>query len=354
MSEGIGVRGVREGFHGHGTRTLIAHAAATLLIAALPAVAASDDSCPTWVPDLKCDRQGRYEGFVMPMSMPYLFEDPFITTGANLVGMFHTVDDRRNFKGADIGVLALQLRLAITDKLAFIATKDGFLMYRPDTKISDVPALADPTNNKQLQSDEDAFLNATIGFKYAMIEIPEENFILTPAIRYEIPLGNDEVFQGRGDGVFIPSATAAWGRGDFHVIAGLGGQIPVDSEMESTSLFYNLHLDYALFEKLVPFVELSGIHWTNSGNGGLNLNTNLGDVPLDAAQGLLNTGSFEGADVANLGSRSIKGQNLLTMAWGVRVPLDDHTSLGLSYERGLSGKKHFFEQRVTAMATYEF
>jgi hypothetical protein len=290
----------------------------------------------------------------MPMSMPYLFEDPFITTGANLVGIWNGVDERRDFQGADIGVLALQLRLAITDKLAFIATKDGFAMYRPDTKISDVPALADPTNNKQLQADEDAFLNATIGFKYAMVEIPEENFILTPAIRYEIPLGNDEVFQGRGDGVFIPSATFAWGRDDFHLIGGLGGQVPVDSEKESTSLFYNLPLDYALFEKFVPFVELSGIHWTNSGDGGLNMNTRLGDVPLDTAQALMRTGSFEGADVANLGSRSIKGQNLVTMGWGVRVPLDQHVSLGLSYERALSGKKHFFEQRVTAMATYEF
>ncbi len=42
------------------------------------------------------------------------------------------------------------------------------------------------------------------------------------------------------------------------------------------------------------------------------------------------------------------------MGWGVRVPLDRHMPLGLSYERGLSRKKHFFEQRVTAMATYEF
>jgi hypothetical protein len=115
----------------------------------------------------------------MPMSMPYLFEDPFITTGANLVGIWTGVDERRDFQGADIGVLALQLRVALTDKLAFIATKDGFAMYRPDTKISDVPALGDPTNNKQLQADEDAFLNATIGFKYAMVEIPELNFILT-------------------------------------------------------------------------------------------------------------------------------------------------------------------------------
>jgi hypothetical protein len=328
--------------------------ALALLVA--PAVAVAEE-CPTWLPDFRCERQARFEGFVQPMSMPYLFEDPFITTGANLVGIYHDFDKTGDFDAGYAGVLALQLRVALTDKLAFIATKDGFMMFRPDTKISDVPALGMPGNNRQLLSDEDAFLNATVGFKYALIEIPEQDFILTPAIRYEIPLGNDEVFQGHGDGLIIPSMSMAWGIDDFHAIAGLGGEVALDRDKDSSSVFYNVHLDYALGEHFVPFFEFNATHWVNSGDGSLALNTNgtAGvEVPLTAAQAVLRTGSFEGADVANLGSRGIAGDELVTLAYGLRVPLDDHLSLGVSYEHAVTGSKNLFQQRVTAMATYEY
>ncbi|MFQ5415935.1 MAG: hypothetical protein ACE5FL_02690, partial [Myxococcota bacterium] len=63
-------------------------AIAASLFATAPAHAATE-GCPTWFPDFQCERSGRYDGFVMPISHPYLFEDPFITTGINLVGIWH-------------------------------------------------------------------------------------------------------------------------------------------------------------------------------------------------------------------------------------------------------------------------
>lgn len=327
-----------------------------LLAGAAAAESPADEACPTWLPDFKCDRQARFDGFVQPMSMPYLFEDPFITTGANLVGIWHGFADNRGFEGGYAGVLALQLRVALTDKLALIATKDGFMMLRPDIKLGDITG--NKADRQAVLRDENAFMNMTLGFKYAMIEDRENRFILSPAIRYEIPLGNDEVLQGRGDGVFIPSASFAWGATErLHLIGSLGGQVPLDSEKQSTSIFYNMHVQYVLARMLVPFVELSGIHWTNSGNGKLKLNTSraLGtDVTLSTAQSALGSGPFEGADVANLGSQGVRGENLLTMAWGLRIPLDDRLVLGMSYERALRGKENLFDQRVTAMATFEY
>ena len=327
-----------------------------LALLVVPTVSVAEE-CPTWLPDFRCERQARFEGFVQPMSMPYLFEDPFITTGANLVGIWHDFDKTGDFDAGYAGVLALQLRVALTDKLAFIATKDGFMMFRPDTKISDVPALGQPTNDRQLLSDEDAFLNATVGFKYALIELPDQNFILTPAIRYEIPLGNDEVFQGHGDGLIIPSMSMAWGLDNFHVIAGVGGEAAIDRDRDSSSIFYNLHLDYAVAERFVPFFEVNATHWVNSGDGSLPINTNgsLGtEVTLNTAQAVLRTGAFEGADVVNVGSRGIAGDELVTLAYGLRMPLDDHVSLGVSYEHAVTGEKNLFKQRVTAMATFEY
>ena len=50
---------------------------------------AADEDCPYWFPDFSCDRQARPDGSVMPMSTPFLFEDPYITTGLNFVGIWN-------------------------------------------------------------------------------------------------------------------------------------------------------------------------------------------------------------------------------------------------------------------------
>jgi hypothetical protein len=63
---------------------------------------------------------------------------------------------------------------------------------------------------------------------------------------------------------------------------------------------------------------------------------------------------FEGADVANLGSSGMAGEDLITMAWGVRVPFRNGISAGFSYERVLSQRQDIFEQRATWMLAYDF
>ena len=316
-------------------------AALTLGFCARNAEAAEDDCSDNWFPDITCkDREARFEGMSQPMGMPFIFEDPFITTGANLVGIYHESANNGGFTSTDTGIMALQLRLAITDKLAFIATKDGYAWIDHSTDVLD---------------DERGFLNMTVGFKYAMIESEEHRFILSPAVRYEIPLGQDQVYQGNNDGIFIPSASFAWGPLDgLNMIGGLGGQVPVDSGRESTSVFYNLHIQYEVFDWLFPFVEVNGITWTNSGDGSLKIDTDLGQVPIDAAQTVLNTGGFEVAEVANLGSKNMQGRSLITMGWGLRFPIAEQLSLGVLYERGLEGKRHFFKNRFTTMATFEY
>ena len=328
-----------------------------LLISPFGGRAQAQDECPTLFPDLRCTREARPEGSIMPMSFPYLFEDPYITTGAQFVGIWHEFPNDSAFRGGYAGVLALQARLAITDRLAFIATKDGFTMFRPDVRQSDVnPELS----NTALLQDEEDFMDVTLGFKYALFEWPEKNLIVTPSLRYEIDLGEHDIFQGQGDGVFILATSAGWFYENWHLIADLGGQIPIDDDKDSSSIFYNIHIDHAfevqndIVEFVVPFIELSGLHYTGSGDGSSNVNTTLGKVPLDVAQSLLGTGAFEGADIANLGSSGISGADLVTMAWGVRIPLKQGVSLGAAYERPISNRKDIFGQRVTFSANYEF
>lgn len=310
---------------------------AALVLAAAPAAALPP--CPTFFPDFRCEREARYPGFVAPVSAPYLFEDPFITTGLSGWYIYHDYPNDSVFDGGHLNAVALQARLAITDRLAFIATKDGYVWNRPDRAI--VP-------------DDEAFVNIAAGFKYALVDMREQNFILTPALRVEAPVGGREVYSGHGDGVIIPSVSSAWGIGDFHVIGSLGAQLPFDMGDQSTQLFYNLHLDYALLSHFVPLVEFNGYHWTRSGNGNIPIETTGSTLRLSAAETALGTGGFEGVDLLNLGSGSVSGNNIVTFAVGARIPIVKHLSFGAVYEFPITSREDIFDQRMTANLALEF
>lgn len=313
---------------------------------------AEEEACRTFLPDFGCDREGRPAGHVAPMSMPYLFEDPYVTTELNLVGIYHNFPADSVFDGGEVGVLALQARLAITDRLAFIATKDGFTVLRPDN---------------DLLKNEEGFMDITAGFKYAVIDDRERGIIVTPSVRFEIPVGNADVFQGQGRGLFIPGLSVGWGPKNVHWISAVGAQIPFDGDEDSASLHYNFHLDQAFevgfipgADYIVPFIELNGMVWLDSGDGSSKVDLKGGgSLTLRQAQDALYPGitahrRFEGADVANLGSSGMAGEDLVTFAWGVRVPLRNRITTGFSYERALSQRKDIFEQRATWMVDYQF
>lgn len=321
----------------HSTQLL----AAALLLAgfAPPAAALEGEACPTWFPDFRCERSGRFDGFVAPMQMPYLFEDPFITTGLQVVGIYHEYPGDSAFDGGGLWVLAAQARVALTDRLAFIATKDGYVWHRPGSN-----ALP----------NEDGFYDITAGFKYALFQDREKNYIVSPSFRVDIPTGQKKVFNGNGSGVGIPAVSAAWGYERFHVMGDFGARLPFDMDKESTSLFWNLHLDYALFKYFVPLFEIGGMHWTGHGDGSLKIRLKGGgSVPLSAVQAS-GIGSFEGIDVANLGAKSVTGNVLIVATFGVRVPITKHLSLGGSYGMPITDREDLWRQRATLNVLLEF
>lgn len=299
-----------------------------------------EEQCPTWLPDFHCDRQGRYEGFVMPMQMPYLFEEPFITSGLQAVAIWHDYPGESAFAGGEMWVLALQLRVAITDRLAFIATKDGVAFHRP--------------NNPVLTNKTGVF-DIAAGFKYALIDMPEKNFIVSPSFRIDVPVGQRKVFSGNGKGVAIPGLSWAWGVDRLHLVGDLGGRIPFDGDKETTQFFWNLHLDYGVLPWLAPFFEIGGLHYTNSGDGNFQIDTSLGILPLTAVQGAFPTaGRFDGVDVANIGSIGVAGNDIVIASFGARVPLNQHLSLGASYDFPVTSREDIFHQRATLSLVYDF
>jgi hypothetical protein len=237
--------------------------------------------------------------------------------------------------------VALQARVALTDRLAFIATKDGYLWNSPQL---------------DLLEDDHGWLNIAGGFKYLLIRDDRYDFYLSPAIRYEAPSGAADVYQGEGDGLIIPSVSAAWSPlENLHLIAGVGGQVPLDSTFQSSSVFYHVYADYQIHPRFTPFVQLSGMSWTGDGNGEFPITLrNNAQIPLSLAQVALGTGPFDGADVANLGSEDISGKDLLTAAIGAHVMLTDHLVWSVAYEHEISSHEGIFEQRVTTALAVEF
>jgi hypothetical protein len=312
-----------------------------LQVLALPA-SAGEAACDAWFPDFQCDRSGRFDGFEKPIVQPYLFEDPFVTTNAVPYFLWHDFPDQSIFDGGSLYAAAVQLRVALTDRVAIIATKDGFVWNR---------------NNQDILSDSQGFMNLAAGVKVALWQDREAGRIVSGILRIEAPTGSSDQYQGHGSGMAVPSLAAAFRTGPVRWIGDVGAQIPFNTHEQSTSIFYHLYAGLDLTPHAQPFVQLSGISWIDAGNGSLPINTTnagLGTVSLSTAQAALGTGSFEGADVANLGSRGVNGLDLLTAALGVHIPLTEHLTFTVAYERPFTEPKGIFKQRITTAMVLEF
>ncbi len=332
-----------------GLRPLLWAPIAVLL--GVPGYAEQAEDCPTWFPDVRCERSGRYEGFVRPLSHPFIFEDPFITTGVYSVGIYHEFPGDSVFKGGNAWAVAVQARIAITDRLAFIATKDGHMWIRPD--------------NDSVVDADNGWFNLSGGLKYALIDMPEENFILSPSLRFEVPTGSDSIFQGRGKGAAIPTISAAWAppkQDILHLISDLGFQAPFTND-QSQQMFYHLHSSFNFVDFFTPFAELNILHYLTGGDGnqGVKLRSRARppkSLSLTDAQNALASQTedrrFEGNDVLNLGSEGMGGKTYVSMALGVYVPITKNWSFSGAWEKPVSNRRDITKQRGTISISYEF
>jgi hypothetical protein len=305
-----------------------------------PAPAQAADSDCKWFPDLRCGRSGRWDGFHMPIVAPFQFEDPFVTTSVTPYFMWHKFPSDSAFRGGDLKAVAVQARIALTDRLAIIATRDGYVWLDPDN---------------DLLGDQTGFTNLAAGLKYNFFKDEERKLIASGSLRFEIPVGSDWVFHGRGDGRITPQVSAAWEfleRG--HLIGDFSAEIPFDGK-ESTILYYHLYADYNLHKYLSPFMQLSGIYYADSGNGNFGVRLdNGGSLPLSTAQAALGTGRFDGVDYANLGSEGVSGNSIVTLAFGLHIPITKNVTISSAYEFAATDQNDIFDQRVTTAINLEF
>ena len=172
----------------------------------------------------------------------------------------------------------------------------------------------------ELGGGREGFLNLGGFGQYTLIEDVPDQFLVTGGIRYEVPCGSHEIFQGHGPMHLAPYVTAGKEFGEFHILATTGFQFPVGPGSDDTKYFYaNLHLDRRCFGWLYPLVEVNSIYHTSSVSFG-----------LPAALGPFDFGNFESEG------------NVVEVAVGANaVLIPERLEIGAVYSKVLAAEHNF-------------
>ena len=266
--------------------------------------------------DLKSDRA--FDGFIEPVTNSVFFEDPRSRTRLRFLFINQTIPNSTPvLGGGDFQVYGLQAAFALTERWSIIAQKDGWINLQADG----IP-------------HQDGWANLATGLKYVLIRDVENQFLLSTGFQYEWSNGSSDIFQGNGDGTWNPFLSAGKQFNcDTHVVTTIGAHLPSD-DADSSSLFYGLHVDHAVTEKLYGLIEFNGLHYIDDGS-------RLA-VP------------FEGGDLLNLGSTNADGNYLLTMAFGGTYKFNPNWETAAAYEIPLAGKGDIFDDRLTFTLSFVY
>jgi hypothetical protein len=247
---------------------------------------------------------------ISPVANFVNFEDPVIRTEIRPVYAFHNIPGNFITGGGEAQAAGVQVRFAVTDRLAVFLNQGGYIQVDPG-----------------LGNSFGGWADLGFGFKYALIDDEANQFILTPGIGFVVPTGDEDIFHGRGNGEWNFFVSAAKGFGDLHFTGNAGLRLPNESATQSSIFHYSLQADYYVCQWFIPFVFANGWTVVNSGNF----------LPLDG----------EGYDFFNFGAAGADGVTQMTVGTGFRVRFTQNTDFGIAYERAVLEPKGLFDDRFT-------
>jgi len=275
-----------------------------------------------------------------PISNPTLFDLALPSTNVHPIFMYHRLPSYVNTTvgplpmDGHVELYALQFEIAFSERLSLVATKDGYVRFRPEAGT--------------LWSQQSGFANIAAGLKYAFVYDPVNALAVSGTATYELPTGNHDVYQGEGNGVLnlILSAVKLWD--DFQLAGGGGVRLPFDGQ-QSTNTFLSAHASYEVVPWFIPLVELNWHHVLDAGNGRNNyFDQALGLTPVVA--------TFEGNDLLNFGAaNATMNRDLVTAAVGFRSRLNESMDLGFAYELPLTDENDsVIDDRFTVDFVWRF
>lgn len=254
-----------------------------------------------------------FEHFYNPVGQPIYFETPFNETGLRPLFLHHKFPGRSQIDGGNANIFAVQARLAITERLGFIATKDGRTWLRAG-----------------LLPDDNGWNDIAIGLKYVAIADRENDFVLTPGFRWQWENGSHGVLQGFHQ-EYSPFVSVAKGFDRFHIIGNVTYRIP-DTNHGNEVLHWDAHFDYEIAPKslpgVAPLIEIHSVHYLTDGK----------ELPV----------SIGGLDYTNLGSMHVAGENVIWLDAGARAKFSPNFSMGIVYGWSIThAETDIFDQRLT-------
>ena len=249
-----------------------------------------------------------FDDFISPMTNPVFFEDPRALTEARAIFLRHKVPLAAG--GGNVQLFALQLRARLSENVSFIATKDGYF-----------------TSNNALIGD--GWADTAFGFKFNLLRDVQNKRLLSSGFTFEMPTGEASAFQGNGHGELNFFLTGARKLARcVNMIAAGGLRVPLNNTDESMSSYFSTHIDYQFRRRAYLFTELNWFHWLEAGT-----------------VGTLN--GVEGLDAFNFGSTGVAGNDIVTMAQGLKIKPRRNQELGVAFEFPLTERRDVLDNRVT-------
>jgi hypothetical protein len=250
---------------------------------------------------------------VAPISAPYFHEDSFITTDVRGWFAYHSFPEASVLGGGSGRDYAVELRLALTDRLQLVANKDGYLDI--DSGLV----------------KESGWNDVAAGLKYALIQDYKNDFHVAVGLGYQFAIGDPSVLQNDQEARGWVSVNKGFDK--LHLGATLNYLKHTGNEDalgSSDRITYHLHADYWVNKWFSPVVEFNGYHSVNNGD----------NTPLP----------FSGADLANLGG----GADLVTFAPGFEIRPTEDLGIRAAYETDLTTGDSIFGYRWTFSVVYHF
>ena len=253
-----------------------------------------------------------FDDFISPMINFVFFEDPRTLTELRPIFVNHNVPDALG--GGSIQLYAAEIRLALTERLSLIATKDGYIVDHTGAPLDNLLA--------------DGWADLNLGLKYNVLRDARSGTLASIGFTYELPIGSTRALQAVGDGEFhlFGSAGQRFLDGNAHWLTAFGWRVPVDGAVQTESIHWSNHFDVRVTDTVYVFTEFAWWHWIDSADAGLNLGVG-------------------GQDLFNLPVTNVDDNDLVTQNVGLRYKPCSQVVVGAAFEFPLTEFQDVIDDR---------